>query len=187
MLSLIICTYQVQSGTTTVFFWFLMTSFVALLVSLIAQRCLYKLDECNKVLHVHPQAVPTLGMSYISIVCVTVYLTWYCNRFQPVSTLVPRFCGLRHRYNTLRKQLQRIKEKITESTEACGIILDEESHKDLTEMISSDDCKTVFDNLSKDSFQGIFWKQQIEVLTKNPKSMRWHPLMIRWCLYLRHR
>ncbi len=73
-----------------------------------------------------------------------------------MSTLVPRLRGLRHRYNALRKQLQRIKEKITESTEACGVILAEESHKDLTEIISSDDCKTVFDNLSKDSFQGIF-------------------------------
>ncbi len=49
--------------------------------------------------------------------------------------------------------MQRIKEKITESTEASGVILDEESHK---EKISSDDCKTVFENLSKDSFQGIF-------------------------------
>lgn len=40
-----------------------------------------------------------------------------------------------------------------------------------------------------DSFQHVFWKQQKESLAKQGKSrngIRWHPLMIKWCLYLRH-
>ena len=37
------------------------------------------------------------------------------------------------------------------------------------------------------SFARIFWDaQQKAASVKNTKSMRWHPLMIRWCLYLRH-
>ena len=39
-----------------------------------------------------------------------------------------------------------------------------------------------------DSFQHIFWKQQMEAAAKyDARGMRWHPMMIRWCLYLRHR
>ena len=31
--------------------------------------------------------------------------------------------------------------------------------------------------------QKLFWKQQFEAAVKsNPKQMRWHPLMIKWCL-----
>lgn len=37
-----------------------------------------------------------------------------------------------------------------------------------------------------DSFPRIFWEQQKMAVGKSPKGMRWHPLMIRWCLYLRH-
>ena len=36
-----------------------------------------------------------------------------------------------------------------------------------------------------DSFRQIYWMQQNEAV-KNRNGMRWHPLMIRWCLYLHH-
>ena len=40
---------------------------------------------------------------------------------------------------------------------------------------------------SLDSLERIFWEQQEKAaLVKNARSMKWHPLMIRWCLYLRH-
>lgn len=104
-----------------------------------------------------------------------------------MSTLVSHLRLLRSQYNTLQKQLKRIKAKMAESTQACGIVLDERSQEDMSEIISSPGCKTVFENLPKDSFQSIFWQQQMEALAKNPKVMRWHPIIIRWCLYLRHR
>lgn len=40
----------------------------------------------------------------------------------------------------------------------------------------------------KDSFQFLFWKQQFNALkTANPRSLRWHPLIIKWCLFLHHK
>lgn len=40
---------------------------------------------------------------------------------------------------------------------------------------------------SPDSFQCIFWEQQRQASSlKKARSMKWHPLMIRWCLYLGH-
>ena len=80
-----------------------------------------------------------------------------------------------------------MKMKIAVSAESCGVVFDEEIHKDFIEIVSSPECTTVFKKLPQDSFQSIFWQQQMESLDKNPKNMRWHPLMIRWCLYLKHR
>ena len=37
------------------------------------------------------------------------------------------------------------------------------------------------------SFAQVFWENQLQTATvKDAKSMRWDPIMIRWCLYLRH-
>lgn len=37
-----------------------------------------------------------------------------------------------------------------------------------------------------DSFPRLFWEQQKQAAKRSPKGMRWHPLMVRWCLYLKH-
>ena len=38
-----------------------------------------------------------------------------------------------------------------------------------------------------DSFGRIFWDQQkTSAQSTTPSAMRWHPLMIKWCFYLRH-
>ncbi len=37
------------------------------------------------------------------------------------------------------------------------------------------------------SFQHVFWQQQKEAASRQDKrGMRWHPAMVKWCLYLRH-
>ena len=39
-----------------------------------------------------------------------------------------------------------------------------------------------------ENFESIFWNQQLKAATlKSTRQMRWHPAMIRWCLYLHHR
>lgn len=41
---------------------------------------------------------------------------------------------------------------------------------------------------SDDSFLKIFWMQQLKALTlKSKSSIWWHPIIIRWALYLHHR
>ena len=37
-----------------------------------------------------------------------------------------------------------------------------------------------------DSFENIFWQQQKEAASKKHKcQIRWHPMMVRWCLHLK--
>ena len=36
-------------------------------------------------------------------------------------------------------------------------------------------------------FQRLFWEQQVEAAKKTQlQGMRWHSLIIRWCIYIRH-
>ncbi len=49
---------------------------------------------------------------------------------------------------------------------------------------SIDTFKTIY---PEDSFQIMFWEQQERAASlKDSRSMRWHPLFVKWCLYLRH-
>ena len=42
--------------------------------------------------------------------------------------------------------------------------------------------------LPPNTFQELFWKQQKEATAKSDsQGMCWHPLMIRWYLYIHHR
>ena len=109
-------------------------------------------------------------------------------RYQPIPTLISRITQLHHQYRLVSKQLERLKKKIAEVSESSGITLDEQTHDDFKKMMTSSDGSAFFESLPKDSFQYIFWQQQVEAASKKKaQNMRWHPLMIRWCLYLRHR
>lgn len=63
--------------------------------------------------------------------------------------------------------------------------VDEETEHDLLEIVRLED-----DGVKKahpeGSFQMLFWKQQQEASKRSAKGMRWHPLFIKWCIYLRH-
>ena len=53
--------------------------------------------------------------------------------------------------------------------------------------IVADNSHVVADSYPPGSFGRIFWESQERAASlKNARSMRWDPLMIRWCLYLRH-
>lgn len=43
------------------------------------------------------------------------------------------------------------------------------------------------DDGNEESFQRVFWKQQLKNMSlKNKKQIKWHLLIIRWALYLYH-
>ena len=78
--------------------------------------------------------------------------------------------------------------KIAENTEVAGVSLDDETHQDMIQMMKSSELSSFYENLPQDSFRQLFWDQQLKAASqKNARSMKWHPLMIRWCLSLRHR
>lgn len=94
------------------------------------------------------------------------------------------------RLHTLQRQtklqLERMKARISQSIEENGIEVDDEVHDHLVS-IAQENAENVLATCPEDSFRRIFWEQQRKAASlKNSKSMKWHPLMIKWCLYLRH-
>ena len=78
------------------------------------------------------------------------------------------------------------KEKLRERIEVEGQQMDEETSSDLKQIMDENN-NQIEAQYPKDSFMYLFWRQQREAVAKKDlRGMRWHPLMIRWCLYLRH-
>ena len=85
-----------------------------------------------------------------------------------------------------QQRVRRLTTKLAERTELNGVIVDPDMQSDLS-TITKEVTTSVMMKHPPESFERIFWEQQIKASNlKNPRSMKWHPLMIRWCIYLRH-
>ena len=72
------------------------------------------------------------------------------------------------------------------SIERDGTALDDNMYGDI-HTIMSEESATILSKYSEGLFQHRFWEQQVKAAScKNAKCIRWHPLFIRWCLFLRH-
>lgn len=64
--------------------------------------------------------------------------------------------------------------------------VDESLHSDLVTIMNNSSLH-VDGQYTEQSFQRIFWNHQKKAASLAKKqSMKWDPLMIRWCLYLQH-
>ena len=78
---------------------------------------------------------------------------------------------------------QKNRAKIEQMVKQSGIVVDDELHNDFRKVIADSSLiKT-----SQNEFAGLFWDEQAKAAThKDARGMRWHPLMIKWCIYLQH-
>ena len=85
-----------------------------------------------------------------------------------------------------RQKLDRLRDKIRLDAATASPNVDTELDGDLRLTITEND-KDVMERYPEGSFQGVFWDQQKKAASlKDSRSMKWHPLFIKWCLYLRH-
>ena len=86
----------------------------------------------------------------------------------------------------LKQEISRIQEKLDHALESRGVSIGEDLHENLKAIVD-DKSPFVAENYPEHSFARMFWESQKKALSlSNPKTMKWDPLMIRWCLYLRH-
>ena len=99
-----------------------------------------------------------------------------------------RMSKLHSELRRIQKQRDRLKERLNRSLEKVGVSVSEDLSNDLRAIMENEgsrvtgyrreDCTSYF--------QKIFWQQQaLASSKKDPRGMRWHPLMIKWCIYLR--
>ena len=92
-----------------------------------------------------------------------------------------------HRENVcLKSQIARLREKISTAVSNDGVNVDPELNEDLKDMVekSRDEIHKTY---PEGSFERVFWGEQEKAMSlSDARSMRWHPVFIKWCLYLQH-
>ena len=79
------------------------------------------------------------------------------------------------------QKLNRLPTKIAECVD-----VNENLHKDIS-TIMSECAENALSCHAPDSFAHVFWQQQVQAASVSHSSQRrYHPLMIKWALYLRH-
>lgn len=81
--------------------------------------------------------------------------------------------------------ISRLKAKLAKATASQGVTLDDDMTHDLHQIMAEEE-SNIREKYPEGSFKALFWQQQKEAAEKSSRGMRWHPLMIRWCIYLRH-
>ncbi len=83
------------------------------------------------------------------------------------------------------KEVELLKKRLQKSTTQNGIFIDNTTENDL-EKIMAEKTEEVRQKFAPDSFQCLFWDQQLDVhKVRDKRQVRWHPMMIRWFLSLK--
>ena len=96
-----------------------------------------------------------------------------------------KIAKLKKRAKSAEVELQKLKVKVKELTQNQGEIIDGAFHDDLFGIMQENN-EEVKKKYPEGSFQRLFWEEQINAArVKNSRQIRWHPLIIRWCLNLK--
>ena len=83
--------------------------------------------------------------------------------------------------------LQLLRQNIKKNYQREAVVVDKGMNDELAAMLSAH-ASSIKDKYGGESFPVLFWEQQLSAASKkNAKSIRWHPLIIKWCLYLHHK
>ena len=108
------------------------------------------------------------------------------NRWRTCSELSNKMSHLVAEVRLNKARVQTLTAKLEEASHQDGIAVDSSTHSDLV-TIMSENTANVASSYPENSLPRLFWDQQLKATQhKNGKSMRWHPMMVKWCLYLQH-
>ena len=91
---------------------------------------------------------------------------------------------LTKRARSAEKEVKRLQEKVAMLIKHADE-LDPQLHHDLVQVMEENSEK-IHREFPEGSFRRVFWDQQIKnARVKDSRQVRWHPLMIKWCLNMR--
>ena len=96
-----------------------------------------------------------------------------------LKTLHKELTATRRLLNNTRRKLESVIAKE-------GHVLDSEMNDYLSEILTNND--HIKNELPEGSFRRLFWQQQLQALScKDSRQIRWHPIMVKWCLNVKLR
>ena len=81
--------------------------------------------------------------------------------------------------------ISRLKKKLAKLTETHGITLDNDTASDIKAIMDAEEHRVKKDH-GEGSFLRLFWQTQKEAASGPACGRRWHPMIIKRCIYLRH-
>ncbi len=85
------------------------------------------------------------------------------------------------------RRLAYMKAKLSSVVKSHGHVVDDQTQADWTQIIEQHSPE-IASHYPPQSFPRVFWDQQLEAARrKDPRGMRWHPLIIKWAIYLHYR
>lgn len=107
-------------------------------------------------------------------------------RYLSSEAKTERLRTLQQELKSTKRVLENLRSKIDKSINKEGQMLDKEMNDYLFEVLKNGD--HFRKELPEGSFRKLFWQQQMKALSCNDaRQMRWHPLMIKWCLNVKLR
>ena len=107
------------------------------------------------------------------------------NRYLDTPQRQEKLKSLQSRATNAEKELKKLKERIANSAEKIGTSVDSYLHADLKQIISENQA-SIHNQFPEGSFKRLFWDQQAKAASlSDARQMRWHPVMVRWCLNLK--
>ena len=104
-------------------------------------------------------------------------------RYLSVQQKDERLKRLHSELKSSKRTVRNLEKKIKSMIEHESIPLDESTSADIKELMKGHSFSD-----QDNSYKTLFWKEQMKAISmKNPKSMRWHPQIIKWCLYMHYR
>lgn len=103
------------------------------------------------------------------------------------SPLLNERCNNLHKnYVASQRKLENMKRKIQRLSSNNGVTVGRELNDDLKEIMKQN-FSNVAQQFPEKTFERVFWEQHaMTSACKDGRGFRWHPAMIKWCLYLRH-
>lgn len=97
-----------------------------------------------------------------------------------------RLSKMHQALRTCQRRVSRLQIRLSETTAEVGEVVSQDTHESLVSIMA--ECESsICEKFPSDSFGRIFWEQQKKAASLSTASgMRWHPLMIKWCIHLRH-
>jgi hypothetical protein len=83
-------------------------------------------------------------------------------------------------------QLKSKIENLESYTNENGVQLDQTTKIDFATIMQESNQK-ILDQYPEDSFERLFWSSQLQSIKKPKQSLRWHPAIIKWCIFLKHK
>ena len=84
-----------------------------------------------------------------------------------------------------KQKVKKLELSLEKANQLDRVLVDQNTNIDLLSTMSSN--RGAMESTNNKNIQSIFWEQQLKAKScKGKQGMRWHPAIIRWCMYLHH-